>query len=132
MAKKPVKKAAKKVPVKKKKVAAKSGAVKPAGLKKKVKKKVLKKKVVKKGTAAKGPSTDKKTSPVVKKKVVKRSGPKEVRMKAYWGVFSQTLRRVALFEFSERKKAEQKAEELSKSSKSPHFIQPVKEQIIGE
>lgn len=131
MAKKPVKKAAKKVPVKKKKVAGKNGAVKPAGLKKKVKKKVLKKKVAKKAAVAKGPSTDKKTSPVAKKKVVKRA-PKEVRMKAYWGVFSQTLRRVALFEFSERKKAEQKAEELSKSSKSPHFIQPVKEQIVGD
>jgi hypothetical protein len=132
MAKKPVKKAAKKVSVKKKKVAAKNGPVKPAGLKKKVKKKVLKKKVVKKSAVAKGPLVDKKASPVVKKKAAKRSGPKEVRLKAYWGVFSQTLRRVALFEFSERKKAEQKAEELSKSSKSPHFIQPVKEQIVAE
>ncbi|RIK74448.1 MAG: hypothetical protein DCC67_16595, partial [Planctomycetota bacterium] len=113
-------------------MSAKNGAVKPAGLKKKVKKKVLKKKVVKKAVASKGPAPDKKTSPLVKKKVVKRAGPKEVRLKAYWGVFSQTLRRVALFEFSERKKAEQKAEELSKSSKSPHFIQPVKEQIVGE
>ncbi|MCC6491932.1 MAG: hypothetical protein IT424_02805 [Pirellulales bacterium] len=100
-------------------------------MKKKVKKKVLKK-VAKKPAAAKGPAAEKKASPVLKKKVVKRAGPKEVRLKAYWGVFSQTLRRVALFEFSERKKAEQKAEELTKSSKSPHFIQPVKEQIVGE
>jgi hypothetical protein len=40
------------------------------------------------------------------------------------------MRRVALFEFNERKKADQKAEELTKSGKSPHFVQPVKEQIV--
>ena len=54
---------------------------------------------------------------------------KEVRLKAFWGVFNQSLKRVALFEYNERKKAEKKAEELSASGKSPHFVQPVKEAI---
>jgi len=53
---------------------------------------------------------------------------KEVRLKAYWGVFNQSLKRVALFEFNERKKAQKKAEDLS-AGKSPHFVQPVKEAI---
>ena len=55
--------------------------------------------------------------------------PKEVRLKAFWGVFNQSLKRVALFEYSDRKAAEKKAAELSTSQKSPHFVQPVKEVI---
>ena len=54
---------------------------------------------------------------------------KEVRLKAFWGVFNQSLKRVALFEYSQRKQAEKKASELSTSQKTPHFIQPVKEVI---
>jgi len=49
-------------------------------------------------------------------------------LKAYWGVFNQSLKRVALFEFNERKKAQKKAEVLS-AGRSPHFVQPVKEAI---
>lgn len=49
--------------------------------------------------------------------------PKEVRLKAFWGVFNQSMKRVALFEYSERKQAEQKAQELSASQKTPHFVQ---------
>jgi hypothetical protein len=53
----------------------------------------------------------------------------EVRLKAFWGVFNQSLKRVAIFEYSDRKAADKKAEELSASGKSPHFVQPVKEVI---
>lgn len=56
---------------------------------------------------------------------------KEVRYKAYWGVFNQSLKRVALFEYSERKSAQKKAAELSTSQRTPHFVQPVKEAIEG-
>ena len=52
---------------------------------------------------------------------------KEVRLKAFWGVFNQSLRRVARFEYSQRKDADTKAKDLSESSKSPHFVQLVKE-----
>lgn len=53
----------------------------------------------------------------------------EVRMKLFWGVFNQSLKRVALYDFNQRKQAEKKAEELTKSGKSPHFVQRVKEVI---
>jgi hypothetical protein len=56
---------------------------------------------------------------------------KEVRLKAFWGVFNQSMKRVALFEYSERKQADKKAAELSASQKTPHFVQPVKE-VIAE
>lgn len=55
--------------------------------------------------------------------------PKEVRLKAFWGVFSQSLNPVAMFEHSQRKDAEKKAKELSESRKSPHFVQLVKKVI---
>lgn len=54
---------------------------------------------------------------------------KEVRLKAFWGVFNQSMKRVALFDYSQRKQAMKKAEELSVSSKSPHFVAPHKEAI---
>jgi hypothetical protein len=54
---------------------------------------------------------------------------KEVRLKAFWGVFNQSLKRVALFEYSQRAEADKKADELSQSQKTPHFVQPVKEVI---
>jgi hypothetical protein len=68
-----------------------------------------------------------------KKKPVKRKSraktAKEVRLKAFWGVFNQSMKRVALFDYSQRKQADKKAVELSTSAKSPHFVQPVKEVI---
>ena len=54
---------------------------------------------------------------------------KEVRLKAFWGVFSQSLKTVALFEYNEREQADDKAETLNKSGKSPHFVQLVKKVI---
>ncbi len=74
-----------------------------------------------------------KTDEGEKKKPVKRKSraktAKEVRLKAFWGVFNQSMKRVALFEYAQRKQAEKKATELSTSNKTPHFVQPVKEVI---
>lgn len=69
----------------------------------------------------------------VKKAPAKRKSrakaAKDVRLKAFWGVFNQSMKRVALFEYSERKAADKKAAELTVSQKTPHFVQPVKEAI---
>jgi len=68
----------------------------------------------------------------VKKKATRKSRAKkskEVRLKAFWGVFSQSLNPVFMFEHGQRKEAQKKAEELSKSRKSPHFVQLVKKVI---
>ncbi len=74
-----------------------------------------------------------KKKPAAKKPAVKRKSrakvAKEVRLKAFWGVFSQSLKRVALFEHSQRAEADKKAADLSESQKSPHFVQLVKEVI---
>ncbi len=67
-----------------------------------------------------------------KKKAVRKSRAKaaaEVRLKAFWGVFNQSLKRVALYDYTQKKEAEKKAKELTDKGKSPHFVQPVKEVI---
>lgn len=51
------------------------------------------------------------------------------RKKIFWGVFTEGLRRVATFEFDQKKAAEKKAKELSQGGKSPHFVQKIKEAI---
>ena len=70
-----------------------------------------------------------------KKKPAKRKSrakePVEVRLKLFWGVYNQSLKRVALYEFTQKKQAEQKAQELNAGGKSPHFVQKVKEEITG-
>jgi len=86
----------------------------------------------KKATPVKKEAATTKKKETEKKKPAKRSrsrAAKEIRLKAYWGVFNQSLRRVALFEFNQRKQADKKAQDLTKSGKSPHFVQPVKEAI---
>ncbi len=76
---------------------------------------------------------------IAKKKVVKKKAPVKrktrkkadavVRMKLLWGVFNQSMKRVALYDFSQKKEADKRATDLSKSGKSPHFVQKVKEVI---
>ncbi|WP_040351995.1 hypothetical protein [Blastopirellula marina] len=67
-----------------------------------------------------------------KKKAKRKSRAKkvtEVRMKLFWGVFNQSMKRIALYEFDQKDEAEKKAQDLSKAGKPPHFIQKVKETI---
>ncbi len=80
--------------------------------------------------AEKQEAVKKKAAP--KKKAVRKSRAKaaaEVRLKAFWGVFNQSLKRVALYDYSQKKEADKKAAELTAKGKSPHFVQPVKEVI---
>ena len=69
------------------------------------------------------------TAKAAPKRKSRAKAGKEVRLKAFWGVFNQSLKRVALFEHSEKKQADQKAKDLTASGKSPHFVQPVKEVV---
>jgi hypothetical protein len=66
---------------------------------------------------------------VAAKKTVRKKVAKETRLKAYWGVFNQAMKRLVLFEYADKKAAEKKAAELTASSRATHFIQLVKEAI---
>lgn len=74
-------------------------------------------------------SPEKKTTRSRSRSKTSKANAGEVRLKAYWGVFSQSLTPVALFEYSQRKEADQKASELTQSKRSPHFVQLVKRVI---
>ena len=106
-----------------KKTVKKKAPAKKATAKKKATKKVASKKT------ADEEGADKKKAKKKPAKKRTRKADKIIRLKAFWGVFNQSLRRIALFEFNEKKLAEKKAQDLSKSGKSPHFVQPVKEVI---
>ena len=86
------------------------------------KEKVAKEPKAKKEKVAKEPK-------VAAKKTVRKKVAKETRLKAYWGVFNQAMKRLVLFEYADKKSAEKKAAELSASSRATHFIQLVKEAI---
>lgn len=58
-----------------------------------------------------------------------RKSAAEPRVKLYWGVFNQHLKRVAVFEYTDVKKAEKHAKELSKDG-GDHFLQKIKE-VVG-
>jgi hypothetical protein len=81
--------------------------------------------------AAESPAKDgkKKTAKVPAKRKSRAKSAKEVRLKAFWGVYNQSLKRVASFEYSERKQADKKAAELNAAQKTPHFVQVYKEPI---
>jgi hypothetical protein len=73
------------------------------------------------------PSTKKSATGTKRKSRAKE--PVDVRVKLYWGVFNQSLKRVALYEFNQKKQADQKAEALTAQGKSPHFVKKVKEAV---
>lgn len=66
---------------------------------------------------------------VAAKKTVRKKTAKEARLKAYWGVFNSAMKRLALFEYADRKAADKKVAELIGSSRAHHFVQLVKEAI---
>jgi hypothetical protein len=53
------------------------------------------------------------------------------RTRVSWGVFNGSMQRVALFDYAERGAADARAKELSSTAKGHHFVQVVKEAIIG-
>ena len=67
--------------------------------------------------------------PKAPKKPSRKKTAKEARMKAYWGVFNSGMKRLALFEYADKKAAEKKVQELVGSSRVHHFVQLVKEAI---
>ncbi len=82
-----------------------------------------------KGKKAAKPKAEKgeKKTPVKRKSRAKSQEPERRRL--FWGVFNQSLKRVALFDHTQKKAADAKATELSGTGKSPHFVMKVKEAI---
>ena len=78
------------------------------------------------------PAAKKKAAP--RKTAKKRSSEivaREVRLKAFWGVYSQTFQLVKLFPYADREAAEVFAAEMTEAKKTPHFIR-LEKQVIDE
>lgn len=73
-----------------------------------------------------GKSVAEKTTAAAKRKRAK--APEVPRAKLYWGVFNQNLKRVAIYDFADRKDAEKHMKQLSKNG-TEHFIQRIKEAL---
>ncbi len=56
----------------------------------------------------------------------------EVCTRIYWAVFNQLLKRVAVFEFDQKKEAEKRAAALLKASGEHHFVQKIKATVPKE
>ena len=78
---------------------------------------------------AEGTKAKKKKKKATKRKTRTKKEAAEVRQKVFWGVFNHAMKRVALYDFNQRKAAEKRAKELSAEGKPPHFVQKVKEVI---
>lgn len=81
------------------------------------------------GVAVDGKKKKEKKAPVKRKSRAKSTEP--ARKMLFWGVYNQSLKRVAKYDFTQKKAAEAKAAELSTGGKSPHFVQKCKEEIEG-
>jgi len=88
----------------------------------------IKKKPSKKKEPAEKKGEKKAAAPPKPKKPRAKKEAEVVRLRIYWGVFNHQLKRVALFDFNQRKAADKRAEELSTGDK-PHFVQKVKEKV---
>jgi len=75
------------------------------------------------------PAAKKTTKKTTKKRVSRKKKVVVVRHKLYWGVFTHAMKRVALYEFNQKKAAEKKAKELTDAGKPQHFVMRVKEPI---
>ena len=117
----------------KKKAKATKAAVKKAPAKKATtKKKATKKSASTAENKVETEAEDGKKAPVKKKRKSRTKAAEVIRRKLFWGVFNHAMKRVALYEFNQRKAAEKRAAELSPEGKPPHFVQKVKEDIVEE
>lgn len=74
-----------------------------------------------------GGKVKKKKTPTKRKSRAKSTEP--ARLKLFWGVFNQASKRIAKYDFTQKKQAEAKAAELSTGGKNPHFVAKVKEAV---
>lgn len=69
----------------------------------------------------------KKAAPKTAKPRSRSRTAKRVRMKVVWGVFDNSNRRVASYEYKQRPEADAHAKKLAEEKKSTFFVQPVRE-----
>jgi hypothetical protein len=59
----------------------------------------------------------------------RRKGKPMIRLRAFWGVYDESLQRVAAFGYQDRQKADDKVKELTQSRGVSHYVRLDKEPI---
>lgn len=108
-----------------KKAVKKKAATKKTATKKTTKKATKKKKAKSADEAVDGEAPKKKK----KKRKSRKKKAAIIRHRVYWGVFNHAMKRVALYDYNQKKAAEKRVKELNDSGKPPHFVQKVKEEV---
>jgi len=72
------------------------------------------------------PAKKKKAAP---KRKSRAKSAEPARLKLFWGVFNQASKRIAKYDFTQKKQADAKAAELSAGGKNQHFVAKVKEPV---
>lgn len=96
-------------------------------------KKVVSRKKLRAESDAEAADPKKKVKAPAKKKAPakrrsKSKDPDDERLRIFWGVYNQTMKRIAKYDFHQKKAAQKRAEELTAEGK-PHFVQKDKEPI---
>jgi hypothetical protein len=84
------------------------------------------------GIEAEGDEEEGEAKPKKKKAAKRKSRAKSAepaRLKLFWGVFNQASKRIAKYDFTQKKQADAKAAELSAAGKNQHFVAKVKEAV---
>jgi hypothetical protein len=97
------------------------------------KKVVSRKKLRAESEAVESADNKKKAKAEAKKKAppkrrAKSKDPDDIRMRLFWGVYNHAMKRVAKYEYHQKKAAQKRASELTAEGK-PHFVQKDKEPI---
>jgi hypothetical protein len=80
------------------------------------------------GEAPPGPAKPAKPARAARKPSAKKE---PVRLRAFWGVFDNAMKRVATFDYNERAAAELKLASLNEKKAGRHFLQVVKEPMAA-
>jgi hypothetical protein len=75
--------------------------------------------------------------PKKKKKATTEAKPrkkttKQVRKRVIWVVYDNSHKPIARFPYTQKKEADEKAEQLKTDKKGTYFVQPLKEEITDE
>ena len=71
----------------------------------------------------------KKPKKAAKRKTSRSKAVRDVRQRAYWGVFDSSMKQVALFEYAKKKDAEKEAKQRSSERGLMFFVQIVRKDI---
>lgn len=82
--------------------------------------------------AGAGTKAKKRRKPAGEPAKPRKKTTKQVRKRVVWVVYDNSNKPVARFPYTQKKEADEKAEQLKTDKKATYFVQPLKEEITDE